>query len=179
MKSLPALARLDPRRSVAARLLLAFFVTSVVPGAVFVIVLERRLTDLQEMSVGRLTAVKVAEAGIRNQQDAAHRAEIVDKRVKTAEEAGWAVADQVHVLLTEPGVSGRPLPPPDEHGHVWNRRPEDDTVGILTRGHAARRSSTPRELSRTGPSTALLGSRRPGRPPAMRPCGCRRSSARA
>jgi signal transduction histidine kinase/HAMP domain-containing protein len=137
MKAIEGVAkRLDPRRSVAARLLLAFFLTSFIPGAVFVFVLERRLTDLQESSVQRLSAVKVAEAAIRIKQDAAYRAEWIERRVKSAEETGWLLAGEVGRLLTAPGAPSRPLPQPDGDGDVWNRKPEDDTVGFLSRARA-------------------------------------------
>ncbi|MGH9317835.1 MAG: ATP-binding protein [Thermoanaerobaculia bacterium] len=64
MKALKAFAHLrrtlDPRRSVAARLLFGFFLAFLIPATVFVFLLERRLTDLQGNSVERLTA-RVAE----------------------------------------------------------------------------------------------------------------------
>lgn len=130
--------RLDPRRSVAARLLFAFFLTSFIPALVFMFVFVRRLSDLQESSSQSLSAVKVAEAAIRINQDAAYRAEWLERRAKTAEEAAWSVADLVHSALTwtvAPGLA-RELPPPDEHGHIWNRDPEIDSVGFLQRSRA-------------------------------------------
>ncbi|HEV2064986.1 MAG TPA: hypothetical protein VGS00_10615, partial [Thermoanaerobaculia bacterium] len=69
MKTLERVARrLDPRRSVAARLLFAFFLTSFIPATVFMIVFSRRLTDIQESSSQHLSAVKMAEAAIRMNQ---------------------------------------------------------------------------------------------------------------
>src|SRR5262249_53390797 len=137
MKGIADLARrIDPRRSVAARLLLAFLLTSLIPGALFVLVLERRLTDLHESSVDRLSAVQKAEAAIRINQDVSYRAEWVDRRVKVVEETAWALAEEVRLALTEPALAARPLPAPDGHGHLWNRAPESDTVGFLSKARA-------------------------------------------
>jgi signal transduction histidine kinase len=139
MKTLERVARrLDPRRSVAGRLLFAFFLTSFIPAAVFMFVFARRLSDLQESSLQRLSAVKVAEAGIRIDQDASYRAEWLERRVKTAEETAWSLAGVVQAALmgtVAPGPA-RGLPPPDEHGHVWNTVPEVDSVGFLQRSQA-------------------------------------------
>jgi signal transduction histidine kinase len=155
--------RLDPRRSVAARLLLAFALLWFVPAVVFVIVLERRLTDLQESSSQRLSAVKVAEASIRIGQDAAYRAEYVDRRVKLAEESVWVLADEARVLLEEPKGPERKLPAADEHGHVWNREPEEDSVGYLmasrARDEQARRDVA--RLAALAPAMRALRERRP------------------
>jgi signal transduction histidine kinase len=141
-----AAKRLDPRRSLAARLLLAFLFTSFLPGAVFLFLLDRRLTDLQESSLQRRSIAKVAEAAIRINQDARYRAEWIERRVKTTEETAWSLAEELRILLTEPRASTRPLPPPDPDGRVWNRKPEDDTVGLLSRAGAndprARRDAT-------------------------------------
>ena len=164
MKALEGVARrLDPRRSVAARLLLAFLLTSLVPGAVFVFVLQRRLTDLQDSSLQRLSAVKVAEAAVRLNQDTGQRAEWIDRRVKTVEETGWALVDEVRLLLAGEGGSAQPLPPPDEHGHLWNRSPESDSVGLLIRSRAtdARARLDAARLSAVAPAMLAARQRRP------------------
>ena len=164
MKSIKSFAkRLDPRRSIASRLLLLFFLTSLIPGALFILVLERRLTDLQESSVQRLAAVRVADAAIRIKQDARYRAGWIERRVKVAEETAWSLAEEVGALLTEPGAPARPLPPPDPDGRVWNRKPEDGTVGFLSRA----RASDPRAMRDAGRLAAiapLLSAARERRP---------------
>ena len=138
MKTFERVARrLDPRRSVAARLLFAFFLTSFIPASVFMFVFSRRLSDLQESSLQRLSTVKVAEAAIRINQDASYRAEWLERRVKTAEESAWAVATLAQAALSGFAAPGQALPSPDEHGHVWNRMPEADSVGFLQRSRSA------------------------------------------
>ena len=150
MKTLERLVRrLDPRRSVAARLLFAFFLTSFIPAAVFMFVFARRLSDLQESSLQRLSYVKVAEAPIRIRQDASYRTEWLERRVKTAEEAAWSMAGLVQVALTGNILPKtlKGLPEPDEHGHVWNRMPEMDSVGFL-QGSRARDPQARRDAER-------------------------------
>jgi signal transduction histidine kinase/HAMP domain-containing protein len=164
MKAIERFAkRLDPRRSVAARLLVAFGLLWLVPSAVFVFVLERRLTDLQETSSQRLEAVKVAEAAIRIGQDASYRAEWVGRRVKMAEESAWVLADEARVLLEETGKPERGLPSPDDHGHIWNREDESGSVGYLmaSRAHdpGARRDAA--RLADLAPAMRALRERRP------------------
>src|SRR5260370_41047360 len=48
----------DPRRSIRSRLLFGFFLAFLIPGAVFVLVLSRKLTALQEQSLDRLASLR-------------------------------------------------------------------------------------------------------------------------
>ncbi|HSP93052.1 MAG TPA: ATP-binding protein [Thermoanaerobaculia bacterium] len=60
----------DPRRSFGARLLLGFSLTFLILGALAVLLLSRKLTDLQDQSVQRLSEVRRSEAPARLRQGA-------------------------------------------------------------------------------------------------------------
>ena len=70
--SMSVLARVrravDPRRSFGARLLFGFSLTFLVPGVLFIVLLSRKLTDLQEQSVQRLAEVRRSQAPAQVQQ---------------------------------------------------------------------------------------------------------------
>jgi len=53
---------IDPRRSIGARLLFGFFLAFLIPGAVFVLLLSRKLSGLQQQSLDRLAGVRLAQA---------------------------------------------------------------------------------------------------------------------
>ena len=60
----------DPRRSFGARLLLGFSLTFLILGALAVLLLSRKLTDLQDQSVQRLSEVRRTEARAQLRQGA-------------------------------------------------------------------------------------------------------------
>ena len=60
----------DPRRSFGARLLLGFSLTFLILGALAVLLLSRKLTDLQDQSVQRLSEVRRSEAPAQLRQGA-------------------------------------------------------------------------------------------------------------
>ncbi|HLN58172.1 MAG TPA: HAMP domain-containing protein, partial [Thermoanaerobaculia bacterium] len=60
----------DPRRSFGARLLLGFSLTFLILGAIAVLLLSRKLTDLQDQSVQRFSEVRRSEAPARLRQGA-------------------------------------------------------------------------------------------------------------
>ncbi len=121
---------LDPRRSLAARLLFGLFLAFLIPGAVFVFLLERRLEDLRGTSLDQFAAIRRAQTSIQLQQDVAFRAEWIQHRVEAAEEAGWSLAKAVEHAMVAPVDLGAPLTP-DEDGHVWTPTPESDTVAFV------------------------------------------------
>jgi signal transduction histidine kinase/HAMP domain-containing protein len=121
---------LDPRRSLAARLLFGLFLAFLIPGAMFVFLLERRLMDLRENSLEQFAAIRRAQTSIQLQQDVAFRAEWVQHRVEAAEEAGWSLARAAAHALSVPADDGAALTP-DEDGHVWTRTPEFNTMAFL------------------------------------------------
>src|SRR5215469_4602409 len=95
-----ARTRLDPRRSVAARLLFGLFLAFLIPGVVLVMLLEQRVAELREASLERFVGVRRAQASRQLQQDATFRAEWIDRRAALIEEAGWSVAQVVQDDLT-------------------------------------------------------------------------------
>ena len=129
----------DPRRSIGSRLLFGFFLAFLIPGAVFVLVLSRKLSDLQEQSLDRLASVRRSEAAAQVREDASFRAIAMDRRVAVVTEAVWALADVAQLALAGRIDAGnRPLER-DEHGHLWTPAPEDGTVAFI----AAARSDSP------------------------------------
>ena len=132
MRLLPRLkVWLDPRRSFAARLLFGLFLAFLIPGAIFVFLLEGRVRELQDSSLEQFTAVRRVQSSLQLQQDASFRAEWIDRRAATAEEGAWALASAVGLALTAPLDIADVSITKDEHGHVWNSQPENDTVGFL------------------------------------------------
>ncbi|MFN2634162.1 MAG: ATP-binding protein [Thermoanaerobaculia bacterium] len=125
---------LSPRRSLAARLLFGFFLAFLIPGALIVFILVRRLNELKNNSVEQLTAVRVAQASMQIRQDAGFRAEWIDRRAAVAEEAAWSIAGAVNQALASPAAAGD-LPPSDGDGHIWNPFPAEDTVAFIADAH--------------------------------------------
>jgi signal transduction histidine kinase/HAMP domain-containing protein len=121
---------LDPRRSLTARLLFGLFLAFLIPGAAFVFLLERRLSDLRDGSLEKFAAIRRAQTSIQLQQDVSLRAEWVQHRVEAAEEAGWSLAEMVAHALSVP-AEGNAAFAPDEHGHVWTRIPEWNTFAFI------------------------------------------------
>ncbi len=131
MRALVRLRRaLDPRRSVPARLLFALFLAFLIPGGVFVFLLAKRLTDLQDSSWRQIAAAQLAEASIEIQQDARFRAQSMDARAALVEETGWTLANAAKLAL----AADAPEVPlaRDAHGHVFSPAPENDTVSLIT-----------------------------------------------
>ena len=136
MKPLKAFARLwravDPRHSVAARLLFFFFAAFLIPVTVFVFLLERRLTDLQGRSVKPLVAVRREHASVQIRQDASFRAGWMDQRAAVSEEAAWSLANAVKQALDSEVVLPESPLPRHEDGYIWNPNPNDDSVAFIT-----------------------------------------------
>ncbi len=102
--------RLDPRVSVASRLLLGFLLAFCIPGGAFVFLLERRLSDLEHVSTRQLTGIRVADAVRRLQEDTRSRAEWMDRRARLVEDTALTVADAVKAALARPVPSEARLP---------------------------------------------------------------------
>ncbi len=125
--------RLDPRASIAARLLFGFFLAFFLPGALFVFLIDRRLTNLQTASSRQIAAVRAAEFEMLMAQDAGFRAEWIDRRARAAEENAWSLAAVAARALAEDVPGGAPPGiSPDRDGHVWTEIPEDESVAIVS-----------------------------------------------
>ena len=122
--------RLDPRKSIAARLLFGFFLAFLLPGSVFVFLMQRRLTALEADSAEQVAAVRVSEAEMRVEQDVGFRAEWVERRARVAEESAWSLATAAALALAgdlaAPAEASRL--PADPHGHLWTEIPEEESV---------------------------------------------------
>jgi signal transduction histidine kinase len=94
--------RLDPRVSVASRLLLGFLLAFCVPGAAFVFLLEQRLSDLEHASARELAGIRVSDAVTHLKQDARFRAEWMDRHARLVEDAALMVADAARAALERP-----------------------------------------------------------------------------
>jgi signal transduction histidine kinase len=119
------------RRSLASRLLLGFFLAFLIPGTVFVFLLERRVSELGENAVQQLAAVRLAQASLQLEEDAGVRADAMDRRAGVLEEAAWLLARAAALDLQAPLPPGAVLPPADAEGHVWTSTPEGDTMAFL------------------------------------------------
>ena len=125
--------RLDPRASLAARLLLATFLAFLLPAVVFIALIQRRLAGMQAASANEVAAVRVTEASSRMAQDASFRAEWIEKRAQVVEEAGWSLAAAASEALAGRGFSEPVVvPAPDSHGHLWTPVPENETVALIS-----------------------------------------------
>ncbi len=127
--------RLDPRHGVAARLLLGFSLAFLLPGSVLVLLIQRRISGLESSSADQVAAVRVAEASTRLAQDASFRAEWIESRAGTAEEAAWTLASAArHALSADDASSGEAgTLSPDGRGRVWSVAPEDESVALADR----------------------------------------------
>ncbi|HTY42171.1 MAG TPA: ATP-binding protein [Thermoanaerobaculia bacterium] len=126
--------RLDPRASIAARLLVGFFLAFLLPGALLVFLIAKRLTGLQTASAEQVAAVRIAEFQMRMAQDAGFRAEWLDRRARAPEEAAWALAASAALALND---SRPPSGDPsrlvaDRDGHLWTEIPEDESVALVS-----------------------------------------------
>jgi signal transduction histidine kinase/HAMP domain-containing protein len=153
----------DPRRSFGARLLLAFSLTFLIPGAFVVLILSRKLTALQDQSVQRLAAVRRRQALAQVRQDARFRAVSMDRRAAGVAEAAWGLAGAARLALAARiAVPARSIER-DEHGHIWTRKPQNDTVAFIT----ATRAESPearRDFVRTEALAPLLSQLRERHP---------------
>ena len=157
--------RLDPRTSIAARLLFGFFLAFLLPASVFVFLTQRRLSILQAASADQVAAVRVAEAQMRMAQDVFFRAEWLNRRARGAEESAWVMADAAAAALEDaraesPSASRLGT---DRDGHVWTEIPEEESVALVSSRAsdlAAARLDAVR-LRALAPMMASLRARRP------------------
>ena len=94
--------RLDPRSSVAARLVVGLLLAFCIPGSAFVFLLERRLTELERSSARELAGIRVSDALARVSQDVAFRTDWIDRRTRTFGEAAANLSDSLEYALQEP-----------------------------------------------------------------------------
>ncbi len=124
--------RFDPRESLAARLLLATFLAFLIPAAVFIFLVQRRLAGMQTASAREVAAVRVTEASIRVAQDATFRAEWIERRAQVAEETGWSIGAAAAGALAAAVPADAPARAPDAHGHVWTAIPDAESVALVS-----------------------------------------------
>ncbi len=157
--------RLDPRRSIAARLLVGFFLAFLLPGSAFVFLMQRRLTALEAGSAAQVAAVRVSETEMRVEQDIAYRAEWVDRRARVAEEAAWSLSTAASRALAG-DLGPAPAPSrlaPDSHGHSWTEIPEEESVAVVS-GRAGNLDAARQEVARTRVLALLMADLRTRRP---------------
>ena len=125
--------RLDPRSSVASRLLLGFFLAFCIPGGAFVFLLGQRLTELERFSARQLADVRIGDATRRMAQDAHFRAQWIGRRAQVVQDAATGLAEAARVALTSPATAAAEVPPlgVDSAGRLWTTRPHRGTVAWL------------------------------------------------
>lgn len=143
--------RLDPRSSVASRLLLGFFLAFCIPGAVLVFLLGRRLTDLERHSARQVADVRIGDAMRLVAQDAHFRAQFIDRRARVLEGAATALAEAAKLALTSPsaGSGEGPVLGADARGRPWTNRPDRGTVAWLEEAPASPGGAAGRDLRRS------------------------------
>jgi signal transduction histidine kinase len=159
--------RLDPRSSVASRLLLGFFLAFCIPGGAFVFLLERRLSELERLSARQLADVRIGGVTRRMAQDAHFRAQWIDRRAQILEDAATGLADAATLVLTSRSAVpwGNPSVGIDPRGRLWTTRPDHGTVAWLAGARERASATAGRDLHRTGalaPMMAALASRKNG-----------------
>jgi signal transduction histidine kinase/HAMP domain-containing protein len=168
--------KLDPRSSVASRLLLGFLLAFCIPGGAFVFLLEQRLSDLERGSARQLAGIRVSDALGRMSQDVRSRAEWIERRARLVEESAASLSDALSLALRQPASrpaeSERPIvlseyaPGPSARedlgrtrsvlpllGRVLERQPAVAEVTVVTVSGARLRAA------RAGAGTPLRGVR--------------------
>ena len=155
---------LDPRRSIGARLLLAFVLAFLLPAGVFLVLVQRRLSDLQNQSQEQVAAVRVAEAGIRIGQDAAFRADWLAQRARAVEESARSLALTARLALRGRLLAAAPgAVPQPEAGQAGDTASEDGATGWIDPA-AADASAAARDLAAVRPLARLVAELRHRRP---------------
>ena len=126
--------RLDPRVSIASRLLLGFLLAFCIPGGAFVFLLEQRLSELEHASGRQLAGIRVSDALRRLQADTRFRAEWMDRRARLVEDAALTIADSTSAALA------RPVPPVERFPEPIEPRGRVTIVGRSTGSSAFRLS---------------------------------------
>jgi signal transduction histidine kinase/HAMP domain-containing protein len=157
--------RLDPRSSVASRLLLGFFLAFCIPGGTLVFLLERRLSQLETASSNQFAQARVSDAVGRMAQDARNRAEWIDRRLRLVTETGNALADSFKLAMVGPAPAGSQSggAAPDSRDHPWLVGRAGGADAVLLAEHADSAVALA-ELFRTRsllPQAAQLLERRP------------------
>lgn len=143
--------RLDPRSSLASRLLLGFFLAFCIPGSTLVFLLERRLSELQRFSARQLADVRIGGVTRRMAQDANFRAQWIDRRARILEDAALALAEAAKVALSSKStVTGDGTTPGiDSSGRSWTIRPDRGTVAWLDDAGERAGGTARRDLKRS------------------------------
>jgi signal transduction histidine kinase len=150
--------RLDPRSSVASRLLLGFFLAFCIPGGAFVFLLGRRLTELERFSARQLADVRIGDATRRMAQDAHFRAQWIDRRAQVLQDAAANLAAAARIALTSPATAGAGVPPLgiDPGGRLWTPRPQHGTVAWVEGARASDVPGAGTDLRRTAAIAPLM-----------------------
>ncbi len=159
--------RLDPRSSLASRLLLGFFLAFCIPGSTLVFLLERRLSELERFSARQLADVRIGGVTRRMAQDANFRAQWIDRRARIVEDAALAVAEAAKVALSSKSTVTRDGTTAgiDSSGRSWTIRPDRGTVAWLDDAGERAGGTARRDLKRSAalaPLMANLVNRREG-----------------
>ena len=99
-------------------------------------------------------------------QDAAFRAEWIERRARVAEEGAWSLAAAAALALAG-DMEGRSQPSrlaADAHGHVWTEIPEEESVALVSGRSPDVAEAARRDVERTrvlAPMMAELRRRRP------------------
>ncbi len=101
--------KLDPRSSVASRLLLGFLLAFCIPGSAFVFLLERRLSELERGSARQLEQIRVADALAQMSQDVRFRTDWIDRRSQNLHEAAANLSDALEYALQQPAANREAL----------------------------------------------------------------------
>ncbi len=134
--------KLDPRSSVASRLLLGFLLAFCIPGGAFVFLLEQRLSELQRGSARQLEGIRVADAIGRLSQDVRFRTDWMDRRARMTEEAATNLSDALELALEQPATSAAR----EAHlllARVLERRPAVVGITVLAASGARIRVTRP------------------------------------
>jgi signal transduction histidine kinase/HAMP domain-containing protein len=141
---------------VAARLLLGFALAFLLPGAVFVLLIQRRLSAVEASSGEQVAAVRVAEAGVRLAQDAVFRAEWIEGRSRAAEESARMLAAAAGVALASGAAPERTALVSDGRGDLWTAAPEAESVAVAPSTGPVASPEAARDAARTLPLAPLM-----------------------
>jgi signal transduction histidine kinase len=111
--------RLDPRSSVASRLLLGFFLAFCIPASALVFLLERRLSQLETASSDQFAQVRVSDAVGRMAQDTRNRTEWIDRRLRLVAESAFALADPFKLAMVGPTAADPRGAAADSRDRPW------------------------------------------------------------
>jgi len=120
------------------------FLAFCLPGGAFVFLLERRLSQMERASTGKLIAIRVSDAAERVAQDARVRAAWIDRQARVLEEAAFTLGDALKIALTAESLPAIP-----------EAAFKSGSIGYFLPGRASSRAAQ-RDLARLRPILPLL-----------------------